>query len=172
MPIGNMLRDRQEQYVAQKDNTGTWRILDTWHEDLTKLDPEDEIDDASEAVTVLSEGSFLALVREATRLGVLQNAALMENDALADQVAELKEENDRLKYENEHLKRENKVWKEKCEEKVKQINGILGKVFKRLDGKQSVEFIANDVTSIFFPKRREEVIRAMIPIMEALSDKQ
>ena len=29
MPIGNMLRDRQEQYVAQKDNTGTWRILGT-----------------------------------------------------------------------------------------------------------------------------------------------
>ena len=101
MPIGNMLRDRQEQYVAQKDNAGTWRILDTWHEDLTKLDPEDEIDDASEAVTVLSEGSFLALVREATRLGVLQNAALMENDALADQVAELKEENDKLKIQVE-----------------------------------------------------------------------
>ena len=101
MPIGNMLRDRQEQYVAQKDGTGTWRILDTWHEDLTKLDPEDEIDDSSDAVTVLSEGGFLALVREATRLGVLQNAALMENDALADQVAELKEENDKLKIQVE-----------------------------------------------------------------------
>ena len=101
MPIGNMLRDRQEQYVAQKDNAGTWRILDTWHEDLTKLDPEDEINDASDAVTILSEGGFLALVREATRLGVLQNAALMENDALADQVAELKEENDKLKIQIE-----------------------------------------------------------------------
>ena len=103
MPIGNMLRDRQEQYIAQKDSAGTWRILDTWHEDLTKLDPEDEIDDSSEAVTVLSEGGFLALVREATRLGVLQNAALMENDALADQVAELKEENDKLKIQVETI---------------------------------------------------------------------
>ena len=101
MPIGNMLRDRQEQYIAQKDSAGTWRILDTWHEDLTKLDPEDEIDDSSDAVTVLSEGGFLALVREATRLGVLQNAALMENDALADQVTELKEENDKLKIQIE-----------------------------------------------------------------------
>ena len=101
MPIGNMLRDRQEQYIAQKDSAGTWRILDTWHEDLTQLDPEDEIDDSSDAVTVLSEGGFLALVREATRLGVLQNAALMENDALADQVAELKEENDKLKIQVE-----------------------------------------------------------------------
>tara|TARA_A100000172_G_scaffold14406_1_gene7536 strand:+ start:2015 stop:2431 length:417 start_codon:yes stop_codon:yes gene_type:complete len=96
MPIGNMLRDRQEQYVAQKDGAGTWRILDTWHEDLTKLNPEDEIDDSSEAVTVLSEGGFLALVREATRLGVLQNAAMIENEALADQVTDLKEENSKL----------------------------------------------------------------------------
>ncbi len=96
MPIGNMLRDRQEQYVAQKDTAGTWRILDTWHEDLTKLNPEDEIDDASDAVIVLSEGGFLALVREATRLGVLQNAAMIENEALADQVADLKEENSKL----------------------------------------------------------------------------
>ena len=101
MPIGNMLRDRQEQYIAQKDSAGTWRILDTWHEDLTKLDPEDEIDDSSDAVTVLSEGGFLALVRESTRLVVLQNAALMENDALADQVTELKEENDKLKIQIE-----------------------------------------------------------------------
>ena len=101
MPVGNMLRDRQEQYVAQKDTAGTWRILDTWHEDLTKLDPEDEIDDSSDAVTVLSEGGFLALVREATRLGVLQNAAMMENEALADQVVDLKEENDRLKIQIE-----------------------------------------------------------------------
>jgi hypothetical protein len=101
MPIGNMLRDRQEQYVAQKDTAGTWRILDTWHEDLTKLSPEDEIDDASDAVIVLSEGGFLALVREATRLGVLQNAAMIENEALADQVVDLKEENDRLKIQIE-----------------------------------------------------------------------
>ena len=82
MPIGNMLRDRQEQYVAQKDNTGTWRILDTWHEDLTKLSPEDEIDDSSEAVTVLAEGA-------------------LENEALADQVTELKEENSRLQLQIE-----------------------------------------------------------------------
>ena len=124
MPIGNMLRDRQEQYVAQKDGTGTWRILDTWHEDLTKLDPEDEINDASEAVTVLSEGSFLALVREATRLGVLQNAALMENDALADQVAELKEENDRLKIQIETTPAVEVTHEEKAGLKQHAINTI------------------------------------------------
>ena len=101
MPIVNMSRDRQDLYVAQQDFTGTWRILATWYEDLTKVASEYEINYPSAPVTVLSEGSFLALVREATRLGVLQNAALMENDALADQVAELKEENDRLKIQIE-----------------------------------------------------------------------
>ena len=107
MPLGNMLRDRQEQYVAQKDSAGTWRVLDTWHDDLTKLSPEDDIDDTSEAVTVLSEGGFLALVREATRLGVLQNAALMENDALADQVEELKASKKEMKYSIEQFKTTN-----------------------------------------------------------------
>ena len=124
MPIGNMLRDRQEQYVAQKDNAGTWRILDTWHEDLTKLNPEDEIDDASEAVTILSEGGFLALVREATRLGVLQNAALMENDALADQVSELKEENDRLRIQIETAPAATVTHEEKAGLKQHAINTI------------------------------------------------
>ena len=124
MPIGNMLRDRQEQYVAQKDNAGTWRILDTWHEDLTKLSPEDEIDDASDAVIVLSEGGFLALVREATRLGVLQNAALIEKDALADQVAELKEENDRLKIQIETTPAATVTHEEKAGLKQHAINTI------------------------------------------------
>ena len=123
MPIGNMLRDRQEQYVAQKDNAGTWRILDTWHEDLTKLGPEDEIDDSSDAVTIISEGGFLALVREATRLGVLQNAAMMENEALADQIEDLKEENEKLKIEVPNTPINNIV--ENVGLKEKAINAIV-----------------------------------------------
>jgi|TARA_R110002020_G_scaffold163334_2_gene349372 hypothetical protein len=123
MTIGNMLRDRQQQYVATKDNTGTWRILDTWHDDLTKLDPEAEISDDSQAVTVLSEGAFLALVREATRLGVLQNAAMMENEALADQIEDLKEENEKLKIEVPNTPINNIV--ENVGLKEKAINAIV-----------------------------------------------
>ena len=73
--LGNMLRERDSQYVASKDEaTQTWRILDTWHDALQTMGPEDEIEDDSEAITVLTEGGFIALVREAARLGVLQNA--------------------------------------------------------------------------------------------------
>lgn len=70
-----MLRDRDVQYVAIKDDlTNTWRILDTWHEDLKSLQPEDEIDDDSEAVKILTEGEFISIVKEAARTGVLANA--------------------------------------------------------------------------------------------------
>jgi len=123
MTIGNMLRDRQQQYVATKDNTGTWRILDTWHDDITNLDPEAEISDASQAVTVLSKGAFIALVREATRLGVLQNAAMMENEALADQIEDLKEENEKLKIEVPNTPINNIV--ENVGLKEKAINAIV-----------------------------------------------
>ena len=74
MPLGNILSGTEQQYVAMKDESGTWRILNTWHEDLKRLDADDDIPDDSTAVLVLSEGQFIALVKEAASLGVLQNA--------------------------------------------------------------------------------------------------
>ena len=91
------LKEREVQYTANKDETtNTWRILDTWHHDLMNLGPDDEIPDDSPAVTILTEGAFIALVKEASRLGVLQNAnlggsnvdeELMEKD---EEIADLK----------------------------------------------------------------------------------
>ena len=75
MPLGNILSGADQQYVGLKDETGTWRILNTWHEDLKQLDADDDIPDTSEAVTVLSEGQFIALIREAASLGVLENVS-------------------------------------------------------------------------------------------------
>jgi len=75
--VGIFLKDREVQYTANRDEiTNTWRILDTWHEDLMNLGPEDEIEDTSSAVTILTEGAFIALVKEAARLGILQNSQL------------------------------------------------------------------------------------------------
>ena len=84
--IGNTLRDRNNQYVATKDPTGTWRILDTWHDELRQLDPDGDIPDDSEAVTLLSEGAFLALVKEAARLGVLANATFTEPSETGEEI--------------------------------------------------------------------------------------
>ena len=39
MVMGNMLRDREVQYIAMKDDTTqTWRILDSWHDGLKNVE--------------------------------------------------------------------------------------------------------------------------------------
>ena len=90
--VGMFLKDREVQYTANRDDvTNTWRILDTWNEELMNLGPEDEIADNNPAVTLLTEGEFIALVKEAARLGVLQNAAFENNSALEDENHVLRE---------------------------------------------------------------------------------
>ena len=81
MPIGNMLAANEQQYVALKDESGTWRILNTWHEDIKNLNADSDIPDDSDAVVILSEGQFIALIKEAGRLGVLQNASFGTGEA-------------------------------------------------------------------------------------------
>jgi hypothetical protein len=73
MVLGNMMAESGQQYVALKDEAGTWRVLNTWHEDLKSMNADDDIPDESPAVTVLSEGQFIALVKEAGSQGVLEN---------------------------------------------------------------------------------------------------
>jgi hypothetical protein len=104
MAIGNMLRERGEQYVANQDETGTWRILDTWHDALKVLEPDEDVPDSSPAVTVMSEGAFLSLMKEASRLGVLENASsLLGNEELNTQIRDLQEHIVELQSEKEDL---------------------------------------------------------------------
>ena len=75
MSMGTILQGREQQYVASKDaTTKTWRVLDTWSDSLRNLKVDEEVPDDSPAVTVLTEGAFIALVKEAGRIGVLENA--------------------------------------------------------------------------------------------------
>ena len=80
MPLGNLLSGTDQQYVAMKDEAGTWRVLNTWHEELKHIDVDDEVPDTSDAVTVLSEGQFIALIKEAASLGVLANVSVSGGD--------------------------------------------------------------------------------------------
>jgi len=101
----SLLRDREVQYVALRDETSkTWRILDTWHEALKDVSMEDDIPDDNEAISILTESAFTALIKEAARLGVLENVdfgsdnsyELEEKDAeiakLKDEISKIKEE--------------------------------------------------------------------------------
>ena len=108
MPIGNMLSANEQQYVALRDGaTNTWRILDTWHDDIKSLDADSDIPDESPAVAVFSEGQFLALIKEAGRLGVLANASFGTGEAeleaiILDRAKEIQELHEKiLKLEEE-----------------------------------------------------------------------
>ena len=91
--VGMFLKDRDVQYVANRDEvTHTWRILDSWHADLMNLGPEDDIPDDSSSLTVLTEGAFISIVKEAAKLGVLQNAAFEGHTALEDENLALREQ--------------------------------------------------------------------------------
>ena len=105
MPIGNMLATNDQRYVATKDETNTWRILDAWHEALKQADAEDDIPDDSPAVTVLSEGMFNALIIEAGSSGALSNVSFSnqateeyeyELNTARNEIDEQKAEIDRL----------------------------------------------------------------------------
>ena len=113
MVIGNMLSDSWQQYVATKDDTGTWRVLNTWHEGLKSLNADDDISDDNPAVAVLSEGQFIALIKEAASQGVLENVNIGGSDS---DTAELEDEIDAKNKELEKLKDEiNKITQEKQE---------------------------------------------------------
>ena len=80
--MGNILRERDQQYVATRDEaTNTWRKLDSWNDSLKELDVDDDIPDTSDAVKILSEGEFISLIKEAGRLGILANATFGTGEA-------------------------------------------------------------------------------------------
>jgi hypothetical protein len=134
MAIGNMLRERGEQYAANQDSAGTWRVLDTWHDDLKVLEPDEDVPDSSPAVTLMSEGAFLALMKEASRLGVLENAsapsgASNEEEAL---VADLSTEIHALQDQIVNLQTEKQTLTKKAErsESFELKQQALGAVLK------------------------------------------
>ena len=81
MPLGSLAGSSDQQYIAIKDSAETWRILNTWHEDLKMMNADEDVPDDSEAVKVLTEGEFIALIKEAARLGVLENATFGTGEA-------------------------------------------------------------------------------------------
>lgn len=108
MDMGSTLRQRKEQFLATRDENGTWRVLDTWHPALERIGPDDDVPDNSPAVTLVSEGKFIELIRAATQLGFLENAAVKgESTNNSEEVESLKKELGVLKTEMESLVKEN-----------------------------------------------------------------
>lgn len=73
--VGDILKQSAPRWSVLRDaRTGTWWILDLWHESLTSLNPDSEVPNDSPAYTVLPSDAFEKLITEAARLGFLQKA--------------------------------------------------------------------------------------------------
>lgn len=86
--IGEGLRHMEKRYrVSYNKTTGTWRLLDTWHESMTKVvDWNSDIPDDCPALVIITDEGFTTLAMEAARLGIL-GKAVMPKEADPDIVA-------------------------------------------------------------------------------------
>ncbi len=109
--MGSLLSQREEPYVVNRDpDTRTWRILDAWNPELREMGVEDEIEDSHPAVTVITEGAFVALIKEATILGIpgmngdgpLSGDELEEFENLRDECDALRKQIDLLKEDKQN----------------------------------------------------------------------
>lgn len=98
--IGEGLRHMEKRYrVSYNKTTGTWRLLDTWHESMTKVvDWDADIPDDCPALVIITDEGFTTLAMEAARLGIL-GKAVMPKEVDLEVVAGI----EALKQENQQL---------------------------------------------------------------------
>ena len=101
--IGKQFQVSEERYaVNYSQETGVWRILDTWHPEVEKiLDWDQEIPDGNPAVTVVTDAAFTSLMREAARIGMLEQISRKDavNRPDSEELQRLINENERLAFE-------------------------------------------------------------------------
>ena len=97
----NLLDQRDQQYVANRDDKGTWRILNCWHDEMKNINMEDDIPDDHPAVTVVTEGAFLSLFKEAIRKGYDFEMRQAQDD---EAMITLQDENEQLKNQMDNMK--------------------------------------------------------------------
>jgi hypothetical protein len=105
--MGGILQQADEQWVANRDEHGIWRVLDQWSSTLTNLSPDDDVPDDDPAVTVFTEGAFLAIIRAAIQVGAVPQFSReptppgeLDADSL-QQILELEENNRELAGQSE-----------------------------------------------------------------------
>ena len=113
MAIGNLLAGSDQQYTALKDETGTWRILDTWHDDLKHLE--------AGRLGILANATFGSNEYEDEERHSEADATFIENE---DTLHVLHTQLDELKTENAHLIKQS-AHSEEYELKEHALNSIL-----------------------------------------------
>ena len=144
MTLGNILSNQEEnvRYAAKFDSiTKTWRILDQWSDAIRTLTADDDIADDNPAVTILSDGQFTALLKEASLQGELPNPSYQDIDIQQFQ-DELDNAYNQIKSLSEELEKANK-----------EVNNIQSKPKRseKYDLKEKAMDSILKVVSIYYP---------------------
>jgi hypothetical protein len=143
--MGNMLRDRDQQYIAHRDEaTHTWRILDSWHETLSGYEVDDDVPDDSPAIKILTEGEFIVLIREAARIGILENANLDNKPTESGDFNIIAEEHG---VEIEKIEAELVQYKEQIRDLERQNQSLTTKI-QRSEGFELKEMAMNSILKL------------------------
>jgi len=111
--LGEGMRHMEKRFRATYNKqTGTWRLLDSWHDAMQKItDWNAEIPDDNPAIVLITDEGFTTLAMEAARLGIL-GKAVMPKDVDPEIVAgieAIKTEYHALQQKYEDLVKENKI---------------------------------------------------------------
>ncbi|MEK6860896.1 MAG: hypothetical protein AABY07_02895 [Nanoarchaeota archaeon] len=107
--VSSFLKDYGKQYLARRDEKGTWRIINLYHSSLRDAaDPDFDVPDDHPSVTIITEGGFLELMAEVRKLGMVQQLNLEGGDFNVSTEAydKVKEEKEELEDELEKIKKE------------------------------------------------------------------
>ena len=76
--LGEGFRHMEKRFrVTYNKQTGTWRLLDTWHDAMQKIsDWTAEVADDNPAMTIVTDDGFETMAMEAARLGILGKAVM------------------------------------------------------------------------------------------------
>ena len=76
--LGEGMRHMEKRFRATYNKqTGTWRLLDSWHDAMQKItDWNAEIPDDCPAIVLITDEGFTTLAMEAARLGILGKAVM------------------------------------------------------------------------------------------------
>jgi 2,3-bisphosphoglycerate-independent phosphoglycerate mutase len=123
--LGEGFRHMEKRFrVTYNKQTGTWRLLDTWHDAMQKIsDWTAEVADDNPAMTIVTDDGFETMAMEAARLGILGKAVMpVDNTAEVDAC---KETIKKQVTEIEEYQKEQKAMQDRIREEIQKNASLV-----------------------------------------------
>jgi len=130
--LGEGMRHMEKRFRATYNKqTGTWRLLDSWHDAMQKItDWNAEIPDDCPALIIITDEGFTCLAMEAARLGILGKAVMPKevDPEIISGVEGIKAEYHELQQKYEDLQKENRGFVVEVQDLQRKNDELKGEV--------------------------------------------